>query len=221
MSEIFNIEKIMGFCSMICHSLGLNLLFFLSNLPLLGFFFNLGIGSADTYLFLFCLCLIPLGPSLCALFYTMHRLMGEGDIKLFSVYKKGYVNNLKQGIILSSLEAAILGILQVNYKAFTQIYPSFALALLFELLTILLILITPVLYLLTMHYEMKIMDIIKSALAITIGKPVLSVGNGAAFVFGLVFYDIVPGIGILFVASVYAYLILFMNKRLFKMLEHV
>lgn len=221
MGEIFNIEKIMGFCSMICHSLGLNLLFFFSNLPLLVFFFTIGLSQADTYLFLFCLCLIPLGPSLCALFYTMHRLMKEGDIKLFSVYKKGYRNNLKQGLVLSALEAVLLGILQVNYKTFTQVYPSFALTLLFELLFILLMLITPVLYLLTMHYEMKTIDIIRSALAITIGKPVLSLGNGAAFVFGLVFYDIVPGIGILFVASVYAYLILFMNKRLFCMLERV
>lgn len=219
MSSVFNIEKIMGFCSIICQSLGLNLLFLFSNLPLVWFFFSVGLTQAETYLFLFCLCLIPLGPSLCALFYTMHKLMRDGDIKLFASYKKGYRNNVKQGIILASMEALFLFIIQVNHKAFTQVYPSFFLSFLFGILFILLILLTPNLYLLAMHYEMKIIDIIKSALAITIGKPIFTLGNLAAFFFGLVAYDIAPGIAILFVGSVYAFFVLFMNKRLFDLLE--
>lgn len=214
MSEVFHIEKIMGVCSRLWQGIGLNFLFLLSNIPLVWFILAMGIDQIGTYLPLFCLCLVPLGPSFCALFYSMKRLMEEGDIKVWRIYRKGYGINGKQGIFLSLAEALVFFILNVNLKAFTQVYPSFTFALLFQLMLLLLVLITPNLYLLAMWFQVSLSAVVKNAIIITLGKPVLTLGNFAALMFALVLYDFMPGAAILVLGSVYAFLILFMNKKI-------
>ena len=67
--ELFNLERILGFCEKFLYFLKINCLFLLSNLPVLLFFLFVGISQVRIYLPLFLLCLIPAGPAVSAVFF--------------------------------------------------------------------------------------------------------------------------------------------------------
>lgn len=219
MNEIFNVEKIMSFCNYIFYTLVLNILFLFSNIPMVLFLTTVGIGEIDTYLFLFTLCFIPVAPSLCAVFYCMNKLIRDKDIRVFYDYKKGYTKNFKQSILFSIGEAVIFIILNINLKAFMTIIPSFFFTIVFSILLLMMFLVTPNIYMLTMRFKMSLLDILKAAITITIGKPLLTLGNLSAFLFTLMLYEIVPGTIVLFFISIYSFLVLWINQKLLISLE--
>ena len=75
LGELFNLERILGFCEKFLYFLKINCLFLLSNLPVLLFFLFVGISQVRTYLPLFLLCLIPAGPTVSAVFFSMNRML--------------------------------------------------------------------------------------------------------------------------------------------------
>ena len=78
-SEVFQMDKILGFCEKLWYVIGANLLFLLSNLPALLFFLFVGASQVRTCLPFFLLCMVPAGPALSALFYTMNRLLSKTE----------------------------------------------------------------------------------------------------------------------------------------------
>ena len=71
MGELFNIEKVLGFCEKICYFFIVNLLFIVSNLLALLFLLFVGAGQIRECLPLFLLSLLPMAPALSAVMYTM------------------------------------------------------------------------------------------------------------------------------------------------------
>ncbi len=63
MEELFNIEKVLGFCEKICYFFLVNLLFIISNISILMFLLFVGAGQIRECLPLFLLCLLPAGGS--------------------------------------------------------------------------------------------------------------------------------------------------------------
>ncbi len=216
----FSMEKIMGFCSGLWQMIGINFCFLCCNIPVLSFFAFVGITEIGNYLPFFLLCLLPLGPSLSALFYSIFRFRREKDIKIFSVYKKGYCNNFKQSIELSLLQLSIIFMMAMNIRFFTSIISIFFMQIFFKILFIGVVILTPYFYLLIMRYKLSVKDIIKNTLILALGRPLLLLGNTAAFLFVLVFYEIMPGTAILFLGSVYGYLIIYMNQKIFSDMEN-
>ena len=66
MGELFNIEKVLGICEKICYFFTVNLLFIISNIPVLLFLLFVGAGQIRECLPLFLLCLLPMAPALSA-----------------------------------------------------------------------------------------------------------------------------------------------------------
>lgn len=75
MEELFHIEKISGFCEKVCYFFTINLLFIISNLPILLFLLFVGAGQIRECLPLFLLYLVPMAPALSSVMYTMNRLI--------------------------------------------------------------------------------------------------------------------------------------------------
>lgn len=78
---------------------------------------------------------------------------------------------------------------------------------------------TPNLYLLAARYQMGVKDYLKGAMLLTISKPALTFGNIIAAVFILMLLEIRAGTVILFMASIYGFLIVFMNRKVLGILD--
>lgn len=101
-SEVFQMDKILGFCEKLWYVIGANLLFLLSNLPALLFFLFVGASQVRTCLPFFLLCMVPAGPALSALFYTMNRLLSKTETGVWRDYRKAYRDDWGQKYLLAA-----------------------------------------------------------------------------------------------------------------------
>ncbi|RRK30618.1 DUF624 domain-containing protein [Schaedlerella arabinosiphila] len=219
LGEIFHIEKMMGACEKIIYFLLVNLFFWGSNLPLLLFFVFVGISQAETFLPLFLLCAIPAGPALCGVFFSMNRMLKGTEVSAWKDYWAGYKDGFLKKLGVAAIQAWMVGMFWTNIRFFTVQCPVFLLALLFILLFAVSLLMTPDLYLLASRYDMSIRDIWKGALVLCIGQPLLTFGNTAALAFVLMLLEVQAGICVLFVVSLYGFVVVFINQKIFRMLE--
>ena len=90
---------------------------------------------------------------------------------------------------------------------------------LFLLLFAATVLVTPNLYLLASRYEMKNIQIVKTAVTLLIAKPVFTLGNIVALALILAAFEISAGTTVLFMGSVYGFLVMFMNQGVMRSLE--
>lgn len=217
--DAFNMEKIMSACERILYFLKINFLFVISNLPVLCFFLFVGINQVRTCLPLFLLCLVPAGPALCALFFSMNRVLRGTDTFAWKDYKKGYVDSWGRKMAVAGIQMMMVWILWTNVEFFAVQIPVLPLTVLFTLLFAFCLLITPNLYLLASRYEMKIKDIFKGAAMLSITRPVITLGNVAMLAVVLMLVEIQAGTAVLFVASLYGFVVVFMNRKVMRELE--
>ena len=101
-----------------------------------------------------------------------------------------------------------------NLNFFTKIVPVFILAVLFTLLFLSALLLTPNLYFFAVNTELSCVNVFKLALAYTLGKPLAAIGNLGAFGIILLAFELSPGTTVLFMGSIYGFLVAFMNRRI-------
>lgn len=219
MNELFSLEKILSFFNTIFFFFVINLFFMICNLPSILFLIFIGFSNISTYLPLFLLCLIPLGPSLAAIFYSMYKLVTYKACPLIRSFFEGYKKNFKAGIAISLCQLIVIFILTCNIRIFASAYPVFILHLLFIILFGIVILSIPYSYLLQIHFKMSLLEIIKASFTLVFTHPLLTLCNAMIFLFILMIFEITPGTAVLFMSSLYAFFILFSNKHLIKKLE--
>lgn len=219
MDQIFDLEKMLTFFNIIFYSLVLNILFLFCNLPFLFFYFFVGIGSIGEYFPLFLLCLLPVAPALSALLHSMMKLVEYKDICPVKEYKKGYKNNWFKAIKTGTIQIIFAFILKTNIQFFKQIPQLSILAGMFMIFMLILIMMTPFIYLLIVRYDMSVLQILKATLTITIGKPVYAIANLMIAGFVFVLFELIAGTTFLFIGSLYAGLLVLSNQKLFHKLE--
>lgn len=219
MADLFNMERVMGFCEKICYFLAVNLMFVISNLPVLLFFFFVGISQVRTYLPLFLLCMVCMAPALSAVFYAMNRLIRGTECGGFRDYVKGYRRDFLQKMKLGAGQMFVVFILWTNVEFFALQVNILPLTILFFLLFAVAVLITPNLYMLVSRYEMPNMQIVRTAVVLLITRPVMTLGNIVALGVVLMAYELSAGTTVLFMGSVYGFLVMFMNQRVLQDLE--
>lgn len=219
MDHIFDLEKMFSFFNIIFYCFVLNILFLLSNLPFLFFYFFVGIGNIGKYFLLFLICLLPAAPSLAALIHSMLKWIEYKDIGPVKEYKKGYKNNEKQAIKAGIIQIAIAFVLRTNIQFFKYIPQTSMLAFVFIIFMLILIMMTPFIYLLLVRYDMSVFQILKAAMVITMGKPVYAIANLMLAGFILVLFELIAGTTFLFMGSLYAGLLVLSNQKLFCKLE--
>lgn len=220
MEELFNVEKVLGFCEKVCYFVTINLLFILSNIPILLFLLFVGAGQVRECLPLFLLCLIPMAPALSSVMYTMNCLIHGTEGSALRDYKRGYCSDLVQKIGLGAGQLLVIFMCWTNIEFFSMQFRILPLAVVFMVLFAVSVLVTPNLYMLASRYEMKNIQIVKTAVTLLIAKPVFTLGNLVALCVVLAAFEISPGTTVLFMGSTYGFLVMFMNQSVMRNLEN-
>lgn len=220
MEELFNIEKVLGFCEKVCYFFVVNLLFIISNIPVLLFLLFVGGGQIRECFPLFLLSLLPLAPSLSAVMYAMNRLICGRERNAFRDYKKGYCEDFMQKASLGAGQLFVILLCWTNIEFFSIQLKILPLAVVFILLFGAAVLVTPNLYMLSSRYEMKNIQIVKTAVTLLIAKPVYTLGNIVALAVILAAFEISAGTTVLFMGSAYGFLVMFMNQSVMRTLEN-
>lgn len=219
MQEIFNLDKIFDTFNYIFWFFVLNFFFMLFNIPVILFFLFVGISNLFNYFPLFLVCLIPTVPAFTILLYCMGKLMRTKNLEPINDFVKGFKLNFKQAIVLWSFELLLIFALYSNIRFFTNVMHNTILTCLFAALLILLIAITPFIYILMSRFSMKNLPIIRSAFVLAFTRPLLTISNILLFAVSLVIFEIIPGTSILFIVSIFAFLLVFANRQLLAELE--
>lgn len=217
MTNFFNIEKLFTFFNYVFWFFILNLVFLVVNIPAVAFFMFIGISNIGTYLPLFLLALIPFGPSFTMLLYCTGKLIRNKDLDLFQDIKQGFKLNFKQSTLIWIVELIIIFALNTNIRFFSRYSPI--LSGIFVLLSIVLLLTSPYIYVLISRFSLSTKALIKNVVILAFTRPLISIGNVLAMVFTMILFEISPGTTFLFMGSILAFLINYCNKFLITELE--
>lgn len=215
-----NMDRILGMCERLMYFLGTNLCFLIGNIPVLLFFLFVGISQVRTYLPLFMLTMVFFGPALSATFYCMNRFMDKTESGVFKNFWHSYKSDWLQRFGLSAAQMLVILILWTNVEFFRYEIPFLPLSIFFLILFVIVLCLTPTLYLLSSRYQMKNLEILKSSVILFFTKPLTALGNVAALAVMLMFLEIQPGTAVLFIGSAFALLSSFMTRRYLTPLEN-
>lgn len=219
LGELFSMERIFGFCDKICYFLVVNFLGMMCITPVWLFLIFVGTDQIRSCLPLFLLCMAFVPPSLSALFYSMLRVLAGTERGPVKDFVHGYRTDLVQKLRLSALQMAVILILWTNVEFFAKQIVVLPLMLFFGIVLLLVILVTPTLYLLAARYQMSNRKLIQAAFMLMITRPVCTLGNTAALGLVLMAFELQAGTAVLFMAAVYALLVTVINKHLLNTLE--
>lgn len=209
----------MDVCDKICYFFIMNILFLLSNIPVLLFFLFIGISQVRTCLPLFLICCIPIPLALSAIFYSMYRLLNQTESTAIKDYLHGYQMDIGQKSKLALGQSIVILILWTNVEFFAKQLVILPFVILFAILFAFAILMTPMLYLLASRYQMTNKELIKTACILTCTRPILTLGNLAALFIILMSIEIMAGTTVLFMASIYGFLVVLMSRKMLQSLE--
>lgn len=217
--ETFNLQKVLNAFNYVFWFFCLNIFFLIFNLPLVLFFLFIGLDGIFTYLPLFLLASLPLMPSITVLFYCMGKLIREKDLDLFQDVCKGLKLNFKQSLLIWAGELILILILVSNIRFFTLSKFNLFFTCIFIALSILLLAITPYIFILISRFSIKSYDLIKNSLILAITRPMLSITNILILLACFILFEITPGTTVLFIGSIFSFLIVFCNKPILEYME--
>lgn len=162
--------------------------------------------------------LLPVPPAFSAVLYCMGRQLRGTEVRAFKDYKKGYRADFLLKLKLGAVQLFAIFVLWTNTKYLSE-YGLGVVSMLFFVAFIFTIVLTPNLYLFASRYDMKLLDIVRVAVIITVTRPVCTLGYIAAFCFMLMLFELSAGTTVLFMISGYGFLIAFMSRPILKFLE--
>lgn len=219
MRDWFKVDKIFDVFNVILLFFVLNLLFMLVNIPAVVFLLTLGVSQIYTYFPLFLLCLLPAGPAFTVLLYCMGQFIRNKTITYSIDLPKGIKLNAKQSFIIWAFELLIVFMIFSNVMFFSTTAHSLLFTCISISLGILLLSISPYIYLLISRFSMSLLEILKSSMIIAITRPILTITNTLLFIILLVLFEMTPGTVVLFSSSLFAYALQFANRDLMIQLE--
>jgi len=190
-----------------------NLLFILSNILLVIVIFDFNLIS--TWLFLF-IALLPLGPAFGALFYSMGKLVREGDINPIKAYMKGYALNFKIAFSFGLIQSLLLTSLGINLGF---VFSTFWMAILFMLLITLLFMVSLYGFAILSRFEMKLKNLCFLSIYLTFKCWPMTLYNFIVTAFVVLTFNLFPAYVLPFFASVYVYWIMKNLKNTLAYLE--
>ncbi|ATD54174.1 DUF624 domain-containing protein [Clostridium chauvoei] len=219
MNEVFNIQKLLDFFNYVFWFFLLNIFFMILNIPVVLFFLFVGISNIFTYLPLFLVTLIPTGAAFTTLLFCMGKIVRDKDLSVLKDFIRGFKMNFKQSTLFWCAELFIIFILHSNIKFFSTVKYNLVLTCIFTGLLILLALVTPYIYILISRFSMKNLDLIKASIILTFTRPILTICNVLIAAITLILFEVSPGTTVLFISSVFTFLLAFSNKALLRDLE--
>lgn len=221
LNEIFNFDKILETFNYIFWFFTLNLLFWILNIPIILFFTFIGISQIFTYFPLFLVCLIPVMPSFTVILYCINKIYKNKSINLFKDFIRGFKLNFLQSLIIWFIELVLIFLIYSNIKFFSIVSNNLIISSLFICLLSLIILLTPYLFLIISRFSMTNMQVLRLSFILTFTRPILTITNFLLILAFMVLFEINPAIVILFLSSIVAFSLIFINKKLLSELEDI
>lgn len=191
----------------------------LLNLPAIFFILFVGISNIFNYFPLFLICLIPLMPAFNILVYCMSKCFKNKGFNILKDFKKGFILNFKQSLIIWIFELIFIFVLYSNITFFKVAFNNTIISCIFLGLLILLLLMTPFISLLISLFSNTSLNVIKNALVLTFTKPLLTLTNILVLLVALVLFEISPGTIFLFIGSLISFLFVWANRSLINELQ--
>lgn len=221
LNEIFNFDKILETFNYIFWFFTLNLFFWILNIPIILFFTFIGISQIFTYFPMFLVCLIPTMPSFAVILYCVNKIYKNKYINLFKDFFRGFKLNFLQSLVVWCIELTLIFLIYSNIKFFSIVSKNLIVSSLFICLLILIILLTPYLFLIISRFSMTNMQVLRLSFILTFTRPLLTITNFLLILVFMVLFEINPAIVILFFSSIIAFSLIFINKNLLKELEDI
>lgn len=221
LNNFFNFEKIFDYFNYIFCFFILNCIFLLFNLPAILFFIFIGISNISTYLPLFFICLVPTMPTFTILLYCMNKLLVNKDISIKYDFIKGFKLNFFQSFFIWVIELILIFMLQLNIKYFSTINQNIFLVCIFSSITLIIALITPYIFIIISKFKMSSLSLLRTASILSFTRPILTISNILLLIVALIIFEIIPSTSILFIFSLLAFILMFINKALIKELEDI
>lgn len=152
--------------------------------------------------------------------FSMNRMLRGTETGAWKDYKTGYQDTWGLKCLLAVIQCLLIWMFWTNVEFFSVQIPFLPLTVLFFLLFAGVVLMTPNLYLLASRYQMRVQDYFRGAAILLVTKPVLTIGNLAVAAFILMLLEIRAGTVVLFMASIYGFLVVFMNRNVMQALDN-
>lgn len=218
-NNFFNFEKIFDAFNYVFLFFLLNIFFMLFNIPAILFFIFIGISNIFEYFPLFLLCLIPVIPTFTVLLYCMNKIILNKDLNILKDFKNGLKLNFKQSFLIWFNELIIILILYFNINFFSTIRYNIILICLFSAIGIILLLVTPFIFILISRFKMTNIELLKNSFILCFTRPILTITNLLLLILMFILFEITPGTAVLFIFSLFSFLLMFINKSLLRELE--
>lgn len=191
----------------------------LSNILLILFVIFTAISPDKFNLFLCFICLIPLGPSLGALYSTTGKVIRDKDIYFssyfWSTYKKNFISNLK----LWMIELIVITILFIDFQYFYLHSPGNGIYIIFLVLIVICLIVGFYAFAINSRFELKLKDLLVLSLYYMIKKLPVTILKIAVIVLGYYLLRYVSIIFLSFLPTVGCIVFYFYDKTIFTELE--
>lgn len=191
----------------------------LCNILLILFFIFTAISSDNFNLLLCFICLVPLGPSLGALYSTIGKVIREKDIYFssyfWSTYKKNFISNLK----LWMVELIVITILFIDFQYFYTRTPGNGVYIIFIALIAISLIVGFYAFAINSRFELKLKDLLVLSLYYMIKKFSVTILKVAVIVVGYFLFKNVSIVFLSFLPTIACGIFYFYDKVIFAELE--
>ena len=190
------------------------------NILLILFFILTAIFPDNFSLFLLFICLIPLGPSLGALYSTIGKIIRERDIYFPSVFWNSYKKNFLSNLGLWITELILITIFFIDFKYFYVNMPQTGIHIIIALLIVILLVVGLYAFSINSRFELKLKDLLILSLYFMIKKFPTTILK--IIVLALIYYLLksVSIVFLIFVPSIICIIFTYYDKDIFVEIEN-
>lgn len=193
-----------------------NIYFILVNIPFIFIsFISAQTGTSGIYL-LSIICSLPIGPALAALFSVMGKLIRERDIDVTKDFFKAYKTNFLEALFFWTIIVLVLSAIYIDV---TVLRTSQMFNIIFLIMGFIITSLTFYIFPIMSRFYLRKVDVIKLAFIYSIKKIHLTILNWILLVLISMLITIIPIALIIFICSIYAYIVMYMQKGILKEIE--
>lgn len=193
--------------------------FLICNPLLLIFYIITFINSSNFNFILLFISLIPLGPSIVALYLSMSKLIFEKNFSISSYFFSLYKNNFKSTMKIWLLELLILFLFTMDSLYFYINLPSYGIHIIFILLSIYILIVSLYLFPINSKFEIKFKDLIILSFYYSLKKFPITLLKIAILILIIKISSYIPSLIMLFLPSIISILFVYYDNSIFKEIE--
>jgi len=189
------------------------------NILLILFFIFTAIDPRNFSLLLLFICLIPLGPSLGALYSTIGKIIREKDIYFSSYFWSSYKNNFVSYLKLWLIELILLTILSIDFQYFYLNMPEKGIHIIFVVLIIISLVIGFYTFPINSRFEIKLKDLFIISIYYMIKKIPTTILKIAVIILTYYLSNKISIIFLIFIPNIICFIFFYYDKSIFTELE--